>query len=153
MALQKDLRAFIELLNSNKVEYLIVGAFALAYHGWPRYTRDLDILVRPEEENAARIETALRDFGFGSAGLSAEDFKRRYQAIQLGFEPNRIDLLTTLTGVTFEEAWEQRVPAVLDGVPVWFISREHLVRNKRAAGRPQDLADVARIESQVETGE
>ncbi len=153
MALQKDFREFIELLNSNRVEYLIVGAFALAYHGWPRYTQDLDVLVRPTAENAARIERALRHFGFGSLGLTAEDFMQRYRAVQLGFEPNRIDLLTTLTGVSFEEAWEQRVSAVLDGIPVWFISREHFIRNKRASGRPQDLADVARLEDGEQTAE
>ncbi len=146
MPLHKDFREFIESLNSNGVECLIVGAFALAYHGWPRYTKDLDLLVRPTADNAARIEQALRDFGFGSLGLSAEDFTQGYRAIQLGFEPNRIDILTALTGVSFDEAWEGRVPAVLDGIPVYFISREHFIRNKRACGRPEDLADLSRLE-------
>jgi len=146
MPLQKDFKEFIESLNSNGVDYVIVGAFALAYHGWPRYTKDLDLFVRPTPDNAARIVRALRDFGFGSLGLAAEDFTQDYRAIQLGFEPNRIDVLTALTGVSFDEAWEGRVPAVLDGIPVHFISRELLIRNKRACGRPEDLADLSRLE-------
>ena len=94
------------------------------------------MLVRATPANAARIEQALRDFGFGSLGLSAADFTQAYAAIQLGLEPNRV------------EAWEQQVPAVLDGVPVCFIGREHLIRNKRASGRPQDLADLSRLEGE-----
>jgi len=146
MPLPKDFKEFIESLNSNRVEYLIVGAYALAYHGWPRYTKDLDLWVRPTPDNAARVEQALQDFGFGSVGLSAEDFTESYRAIQLGREPNRVDMLTALTGVSFEEAWDARVPAALDGIPVCFISREHFIRNKRASGRPQDLADLSRLE-------
>ena len=146
MPLHKDLREFIESLNSNGVEYLIVGAFALAYHGWPRYTKDLDLLVRPTADNASRIERALQNFGFGSLGLSAEDFTQDYRVIQFGREPHRIDILTALTGVRWDEAWESRVPAELDGVPVHFISRQHFIRNKRACGRPQDLADLSKLE-------
>jgi len=142
MPLQKDLREFIESLNSHHVEYVIVGAFALAFHGLPRYTGDLDIFVRPSPENAARLEKVIAEFGFAAAGLSAEDFLRPNQVIQLGRAPNRVDLLTSITGVTFEEAWAQRVPSELDGVPVNFIGKESLIKNKRATGRTRDKADL-----------
>jgi predicted nucleotidyltransferase len=140
--LSTDLRQFIESLNSHAVEYLIVGAYALAYHGSPRYTGDVDILIRQSAENAARVEDAIRQFGFGSLGLGAADFQEPYQVIQLGHPPNRIDLLTGLSGVSFEEAWEGRAAGKLDGVPVQFIGRQTFVKNKRASGRLKDRADL-----------
>lgn len=142
MPLQKDLSEFIESLNSRNVEYLIVGAFALAFHGVPRATGDIDILVRSSPDNAVRVEKALVAFGFTSLGLSASDFMRPEQVIQLGHPPNRIDLLTSISGVTFEEAWGTRVDDQLYGIPVRFIGREALIRNKRATGRTQDKADL-----------
>jgi hypothetical protein len=142
MPLQKDLREFIESLNSHHVEYLIVGAFALAFHGVPRSTGDIDILVRRSAENAARVEAVLVDFSFASLGLTAADFIDADQVIQLGHPPNRVDLLTSITGVEFEEAWAERVAANLHGVSVHFISRQCLIRNKQATGRTQDLADL-----------
>jgi len=114
--LPKDWRAFIELLNSQSVEYLIVGAVALAYHGVPRYTGDLDILVRPSPENALRMESALSAFGITSLGLKAADFSEPDSIIQLGMMPNRIDILTSITGVPFEDAWSDRIQVELDGV-------------------------------------
>src|SRR5580698_2854705 len=99
MRLQRDLREFIELLNSGSVEFAIVGGWALGFHGYPRYTQDLDILIRATPENAARLEVAIRRFGFGSLGLAAHDFLESGQVIQLGQPPNRIDLLTSLTGL------------------------------------------------------
>lgn len=142
MPLPKDLREFIASLNSHRVDYVIVGAYALAFHGHPRYTGDIDILVGAAPENASRLEEVLREFGFGEAGLSARDFLEPEQVIQLGRAPNRIDLLTSITGVSFEEAWANRVPAELDGIPVSFIGRELLIRNKRATERVQDQADL-----------
>ena len=142
MPLQKDLREFIESLNSHHVEYLIVGAFALAFHGAPRSTGDIDILLRRSPENAERIESVLVDFSFASLGLSAADFIDADQIIQLGQPSNRIDLLTSITGVEFEEAWAGRVAADLHGIPVHFLGRECLIRNKRATGRTRDLADL-----------
>lgn len=142
MPLQKDLREFIESLNSRHVEYLVVGAFALAFHGVPRSTGDIDLLVRPSPENAARIEEVLVQFSFASPGLSAADFIEADQVIQLGHPPNRIDLLTSITGVGFEEAWAARVAGNLHGVPVRFISRDCLIQNKRATGRTRDIADL-----------
>lgn len=142
MPLPKDWRAFIESLNSSGVEYLIVGAVALAYHGFPRYTGDLDIFVRNTPENAQRLEAALARFGFGSVGLKAADFVNSYQVIQLGVAPNRVDLLTSLTGVTFEDAWAGRVEGDLGGIRANFIGRQTLIENKQATGRPQDHADL-----------
>jgi hypothetical protein len=142
MPLPDDWRTFIESLNSNGVEYLIVGAVALAYHGFPRYTGDLDVLVRNTAENTKRLESALAAFGFASLGLKAADFADSYRVIQLGVPPNRIDLLTSITGVPFDEAWADRVDADLDGTRVNFISRSALIRNKRLTGRAQDKADL-----------
>ena len=142
MPLPKDWRQFIELLNSNGVEYLIVGAVALAHHGWPRYTGDLDILVGNSPENAQRLETALKDFGLGALDLTAADFVDSYRVIQLGVPPNRIDLLTSITGVSFQEAWAGKVQADLEGTLAKIIGRDTLIQNKRSTGRPQDLADL-----------
>jgi hypothetical protein len=142
MALPKDWREFIELLNSEKVEYLIVGAAALAFHGIPRFTGDLDVFVRPSIENSDRVERVLQRFGFASLGLRAVDFQRADQVVQLGFRPYRIDITTGITGVTFDEAWPERVSGELDGIQVPFIGRDAFVRNKRATGRPKDIADL-----------
>jgi hypothetical protein len=142
MPLPKDWRQFIESLNSNGVEYLVVGAVALAYHGFPRYTGDLDVLVCNSTDNSQRLEAALAEFGLAALGLKAGDFVGSYRVIQLGVAPNRIDLLTSLTGVTFQEAWAGRVEAVMGGTRVNFIGREALIRNKRLTGRAQDKADL-----------
>ena len=142
MHLPKDLREFIESLNSNHVEYLIVGGDALAFHGCPRYTGDIDVLVRPSPENAARLEGLIVEFGFASASLSARDFLETGRVVQLGRAPNRIDLLTSISGVEFEEAWDDRVAAELDGLPVFFIGRASFIKNKKATGRTQDKADI-----------
>ena len=121
---------------------MIVGAVALAYHGFPRYTGDLDIFVRNTPENAQRLEAALGRFGFGSVGLKAADFVNSYQVIQLGAAPNRVDLLTSITGVTFDDAWAARVRGDLGGIQANFIGRQTLIENKQATGRPQDQADL-----------
>ena len=148
MHLPKDLREFIESLNSNEVEYLIVGAFALAIHGSPRYTGDIDILVRPSPANARKLTAVISTFGFSSLGLSTQDFLKPDQVIQLGRDPVRIDLLTSITGVEFEEAWEHRAITRLDGLPVPFIGKEDLIKNKRATGRTQDRADLEALETE-----
>lgn len=150
MPLPKDWRAFIESLNSGGVEYLVVGAVALAHHGFPRYTGDLDILVRNSPENARRLESTLQSFGFGDLGLKAKDFIDSYQVVQLGLPPNRIDLLTSITGVSFEEAWAERIETVLEGMRVNFIGRQALIQNKRATRRPQDMADLAALGEETE---
>jgi predicted nucleotidyltransferase len=140
--LQTDLREFIALLNSRAVEYLIVGGHAVAFHGYPRFTGDIDFFIRPTAENAARIVAVLGDFGFGEAGLDVPTLTQPDKVIQLGRPPNRIDLLTSISGVEFSDAWEERVAADLDGMLVQFIGKQSLLRNKRAAGRAKDLADV-----------
>lgn len=142
MRLAKDLREFIELFLSNEVEFLIVGAHALAFHGRSRYTGDLDLWVRVSESNAARIERSLQAFGFASIGLQARDFLTPDMVVQLGQPPFRIDLLTGVTGVDFDEAWPRRQYCAMDGLQVPFIDRELLLKNKRACGRAQDLADI-----------
>jgi hypothetical protein len=121
---------------------VLVGAFAVMYHSVPRTTIDIDILVRPAEWNAERVLAALRDFGFGSLPLTSEDFTTPGRVVQLGFEPNRIDILTTISGVGTDEIWAGRVAGRLEGVPVWFLGRDALIKNKRAAGRLKDLRDL-----------
>lgn len=146
MSLNADLREFIELLNSRGVEYVIVGAHSLAFHARPRYTGDLDILVRPSPENAAKLVSLLRDFGFAKRDLAESDFTVPEQMIQLGRAPNRIDLLTSISGVTVEDAFSTRMLAELEGLPVFVLSKEALILNKRAVGRPQDMADLESLE-------
>ena len=121
---------------------MIVGAFALAYHGHPRYTGDIDFFVEASTENAERISQVLDEFGFANIGVAKEDFTAPDQVVQLGVDPNRMDLMTSITAVTFEEAWATREYTDLDGVSVPFISKELLKRNKAAVGRKQDLADL-----------
>jgi hypothetical protein len=147
MALSKDWREFLELLNSRGVDYVIVGAHSLALHGRPRYTGDLDILVRPTSENAHMLVHILNEFGFAESGFKEADFLKAEQLIQLGRAPTRIDLLTSITGVSSEEAFATKVPAELDGIPVFVLGKDALVRNKLAVGRPQDLVDVNVLES------
>lgn len=146
MPLADNLREFVELLNSHKVEYLIVGAHALAFHGHPRYTGDLDILVHNSAENAERVRQVVTEFGFQLANLTAMDFQQSGQIIQLGRPPQRIDILTSLSGVEFSEAWESRIQSEVENVPVAFLSRDCLIRNKKATDRPQDRADVEALE-------
>jgi hypothetical protein len=149
MPLDKDLREFVELLNSNGVEYLVVGAFAVAYHGFPRYTADLDLLVRPSPENADRMLRALERFGFGSLGIQASDLCSPGMVIQLGVQPNRIDILTAISGVSFEEAWTSRIKAELDGIVTHYIGREPLLRNKERTGRAKDLGDAEELRKRI----
>lgn len=146
MKLQSDLREFVELLRSRGVDFIVVGAHALAFHGHPRFTGDIDLWLRPTAKNAQRVVAALDEFGFGGVGLTTEDFTQPGQVVQLGRPPNRIDLLTEITGVTFDAAWSRRVAGELDGVSVSFLGRDDLVANKRATGRTKDAADVEAIE-------
>ena len=141
MNLQKGLREFIELLSDLEVHFGIVGAFAVAYHAYFRYTSDIDLFVDKAAENTKRILEAIKQFGFSDLNLTVEDFAED-QVVQLGVAPNRIDLLTFLSGVSFDEAWASREQSELDGLTVSFISREMLKRNKKACGRLQDLADL-----------
>ena len=145
MKLGKDLRKFIELLNSQKVDYIVVGVHAVAFHGHPRFTGDIDFLIRPSRENAARLIGAMAEFGFSEMKLSPDDFIPPNTVVQLGHPPNRIDLLTSISGVAFEEAWESRLSGDLDAIAVYFLGWDALLKNKRAAGRDKDLADVSKL--------
>jgi hypothetical protein len=145
MEVQQDFRDLLALFNAHKVDYIIVGAHALAYHGAPRYTGDMDILVRPDLENAKRILRALDEFGFGSLGLKVEDFTVPDKVVQLGVAPVRIDLVTSLTGVSGEEANAGRVGGSYGGLEVFYIGRRELILNKRALGRKKDIADLEAI--------
>ena len=146
MQLSADLREFIGLLNSRGVEYVIVGAHSLASHGRPRYTGDLGILVRPSPENAEKMVALLRDFGFGTTDFAESDFTAPDQMIQLGRAPNRIDLLTGISGVAIDDAFRTKISTEMEGVPVFVPSKELLIRNKRAVVRPQDIADLEALE-------
>lgn len=147
MKLQKDLREFIELLSSSGVDFIIIGGHAVAFHGHPRYTGDIDLLVRSTPENAERIIASLRAFGFGEVGLSSQDFIRPGSVVQLGRPPNRIDLLTSVSGVDFEEAWEGKVAGELDGLEVFFLGLDALLKNKQASGRDKDLSDIRKLQA------
>lgn len=145
MVLNQDFKEFIQSLNQNNVRYLIIGGYAVAFHGHPRYTKDIDIWIGMNQENAERLVKALADFGFASLGLQASDFSAPDQIVQLGYPPERIDLLTTPLGVDFDTCYQSRVQTELDGVQVNFIDLESLKKNKRATGRHQDLADVENL--------
>jgi hypothetical protein len=147
MELSPDFKEWLRLLNEKRVEYLVVGAYALAFHGAPRFTGDLDILVRPDPENAGKILKALEDFGMGSLNLTVEDFSRPHQVIQMGYPPVRIDLLTSLTGLTWEQIERGKTAGELGSVPVYFIGKTELIVNKRTLGRHKDLADIETLES------
>ena len=144
--LGKDLRELLSLLDGHGVRFLVVGGFAVAAHGVPRYTKDLDIWTERSEDNARRLLEVLDEFGFSSVGLTTDDFLTPDLVIQLGSEPNRIDFLTDLTGVRFDEAYPKRMTGTIDGIAVPIIDRASLLANKRAFGRPQDLADAAELE-------
>lgn len=142
MELDPDFREFIGCCVAHDVRFLVVGGYALAAHGHPRFTKDLDVWLWIDPGNARRLVAALTDFGFGSLGLTEADFVEPGIVVQLGHAPKRIDLLTSIDGVTFDECWPDRVGIDVGGVTVPFIDVAHLVVNKRASGRLQDLADV-----------
>ena len=145
MELSRDLNELLELFVSRNVDFIVVGAHALAFHGAPRFTGDLDLLVKPDGRNALGILDALESFGFGALGLKTEDFTTPNQVIQLGNPPSRVDLLTAISGVGWDEAKEGAERGKLGSVSVRFLGRNELIRNKRATGRTQDLADLERL--------
>ncbi len=140
--LTSDFKEFAQLLNTNEVEYLIVGGYALAAHGHPRYTGDLDFWVGTDLLNGIKIIKTLKDFGFGCLKLTAKDFTVPNQTVQLGYPPRRIDLLTGISGVDFRQCCERRLVVAVDGMNLPFIGLEDFKTNKAAVGRPKDLADL-----------
>lgn len=146
MELGKDFRDMLAALDRHGVRFLVVGGMAVAVHGTPRYTKDLDLWVEVSDDNAARLVAAIDSFGLGSLGLAAADFLEPDTVIQLGYEPNRIDFLTGLRGAVFAEAYPRRTTISIEGLQVPIIDRDTLLANKRALGRPHDLDDAKGIE-------
>ena len=146
MSLHRDFEEFLRALHSHEVRYLVVGAHALAVHGAPRYTHDLDVFVQPTKANARRLVAALGDFGFGAAGVTVDDFTTSDRVVQLGVAPVRIDILTGIAGVSFAEAWRGRLTTRLNDLELPVLGLAEYVKNKKAAGRPKDTADLALLE-------
>lgn len=143
--LQADLKEFIELLNSHGVDYILVGGHAVAFHGYPRFTGDIDFLIRITPANAQRLLAVLNDFGFGSLGITERDLLEPHRVLRLGYPPNQIDILTSISGVDFDAAWATRLDSTMDGQRVIIIGWDELLRNKQASGRQKDLADVDKL--------
>jgi hypothetical protein len=142
MDLAPDFNEFCGLLNDHGVEFVIVGAYALAFHGAPRFTGDLDIFVQPTEENGRRLAAAIAAFGFPTDAFSPSDVAGGRKIIQMGLEPVQIHVMSDLSGVSWEDVWSTRVPGRCGDHDVFFIGRAAFIRNKKASGRLQDLADV-----------
>ena len=142
MNVPKDYEEFFVLLKKEKVKFLIVGAYALAYHGYPRFTGDIDIFISNEPPNARRALSAIEKFGFQGIGITVEDLLKPDSILQLGNPPLRIDIITDIDGVSFTSAWKNRVRGIFGKQNVWYISKKDLVKNKKATGRTQDKFDL-----------
>ncbi|MCA9287000.1 MAG: nucleotidyltransferase [Phycisphaerales bacterium] len=147
LPLPPDFKEFLRLLDSEKIEYLLVGGYAVAFYGYPRPTGDLDVWIATSPRNATRMVDALSKFGFAGAGATTELFQTADRVIRMGVPPVRIEVLTSISGVRFDECFDRRNIATIDGVSVSVISRQDLLTNKRAAARDKDLADLAQLES------
>jgi hypothetical protein len=148
MRYEKDFKDFLKLLNKNKVNYCIVGAFAVGLHGKPRYTKDLDVLVEPTKENGERIIKTLIEFGFSELAkqLDSRDFEKKDNIIQLGQEPVRIDVIMSIDGCSFSEVWKNKRKSEYDGIKIYYIGFKELIKTKKSAGRPMDIIDVDNLE-------
>lgn len=142
MKQEKDYEEFIKLLNKNKVRYCVVGAYAIAFYAQPRYTKDIDIFIKPDKKNGEKIVKALNEFGFKSLTLTEEDFETSGPIIQLGYEPVRIDILTFIDGCSFDEVWKNKKIGHYGKERVYFAGLKELIKNKRASNRKQDKADL-----------
>jgi len=140
--IEKDFEELLKLFNKNKAKYCIVGAYAVAFYAKPRYTKDMDILVEPETENAKKIVKSLNEFGFKSLGLKKEDFIQKGTIIQLGYEPVRVDIITSIEGCSFKEVWKSRKSGMYGEEEVFFIGKNELIKNKKASRRKQDKVDL-----------
>jgi hypothetical protein len=141
-----DYRDLLRTFVAGNVEFLLIGAHALALHGVPRFSEDIDVWVRATPENAERVYRCLAEFGAPMSDVTVEDFAGDDLVYQIGVAPTRIDILTGISGVSFDDAWPRRAQAAYDGVPIGIIGRDDLIANKRATGRPKDLSDVAALE-------
>jgi predicted nucleotidyltransferase len=144
--LETDFVDFVRLCNIHTVKYLVIGGYAVSIHGYPRSTKDLDICIELSENNAEKMVRVINDFGFGSLRLAKDDFLKKDWITQLGHEPVRIDILNDLDGVSFSEAWENKKVVNYEGEPIPFIGYHDLLKVKAKAGRPQDLADINKLE-------
>lgn len=142
MEIEKDYEELLRLFNRNKVKYCIVGRYAVAFYAKPRYTKDIDILVEPDINNAKKIVESLNEFGFKNLGLSEKDFCQKGKIIQLGYEPVRIDLLTSISGCTFDKVWRNKTVGTYGREKVFFIGLNELIKNKKISKRKQDLVDL-----------
>ncbi len=140
--LPQDFRYFLKLLNCHKVDYLIIGGFAVGYHGYPRATGDMDIWISNSPENADKMVTVLKEFGFDVPELNADLFLKKRQVVRMGMPPIRIEVLTDISGVSFDECYNKRVTDFIDNINVNIINSEHLKKNKKASGRIKDLNDL-----------
>ena len=147
--LTKDFREFVELLIKYRAEYILVGGYAVGMHGYPRYTGDFDIWVNPTPQNSEKVVSALNDFGFSSYNLSTDDFTKIGNVVQLGDPPVRIDILTDIDGVTFQECYKQVVTFEIDGLKINVIGLEDLLKNKKASGRFRDLDDIENLTKNI----
>jgi predicted nucleotidyltransferase len=147
LKIENDFIDFVKLCNEYEVEYLVIGGYAVSVHGYPRYTKDLDISIKISETNAEKMVSVIKDFGFGSLGLTIADFLKRDFITQLGHEPLRIDILNDLDGVAFEEAWKNKRSIDFEGIKINFIGYYELLKVKEKAGRPQDIADINKLKS------
>ena len=145
IGLPQDFKDFLRLLDANHVEYLLIGGYAVAFHGFPRATEDIDVWVAPTPENAQRIVSTLRQFGFDVPELRPDLFLKPDSIVRMGNPPLRIELSTTISGVSFAECYRARITEILDGIPVTIISLPDLKANKKASGRHQDFADLERL--------
>ena len=148
MEVQPDFKYLLELFNAHNVEYMIIGGYALAYHGAPRYTGDIDIFVKPDNINAARILSALEIFGFGLIGLTIKDFQTPDNVIQLGVPPVRIDIVTSITGVSWDDAISGCVDGKYGDISVKYIGLQEFIVNKRATGRKRDISDLESLDQE-----
>jgi hypothetical protein len=146
MRVEKDYADFLKLLGAKKVKYLIVGGFAYSFHAEPRYTKDIDLLVEATEKNGAKIVAAITEFWGMKPEVKPADFLRGDMIVQLGFEPVRIDLITSCAGIEFRSAWKNKIRAKYGEIDVFFISLEDLIKNKRAVGRDRDILDARYLE-------
>lgn len=142
MEVQKDFREFLALLNAHKVDFIIVGGYALAFHGAPRYTGHIDVFIKADNNNAKLMINVLKDFGFSTLELSLEDFQKEDSVVQLGLPPVRIDIITSISGVSWAQAEALKIPGVYGDVPVFYIGKDQFLANKRATGRAKDIADI-----------
>jgi hypothetical protein len=145
MRVEKDFEELLELFNKHKVKYCIVGAYAVGFHGYPRYTKDMDILIEPSLRNGRKITQALHEFGFGSLDLNPADFIREGAIIQLGYEPVRVDIINSIKGVSLKQIWENKAAGHYGKQRVFFIGLQDLIKGKKMVKRRQDLADLERL--------